>query len=92
MSIRITSVHLEGGTLHEHIARLRWKNRENGETGESTRSAIVTWIETKKGTAYVSEGGHLVHVGVVTPTHGPKHLRTYADKTWTNNLLSLPRF
>ncbi|MCL1029344.1 DUF3892 domain-containing protein [Serratia silvae] len=32
------------------------------------------------------------YIGVVTPTNGPKYLRTYADGKWNNNLLSLPLF
>lgn len=41
---------------------------------------MVTWIE----------GGNTVRVGVVNAT--PKYIRTYADGTWTDNLLALPRF
>jgi Protein of unknown function (DUF3892) len=35
--------------------------------------------------------GNRADVGVVTPTHGAKYLRTYADGVWTDNLLALPR-
>lgn len=93
MAIRITAVHLEGGTTHEHIQSLRWTNQSNGNTGQSTRAAIVAWIETQNGKAYVEEPpAKRVEVGVVTPAVGAKYLRTYADGEWNNNLLSLPRF
>lgn len=92
MSIRITAIRLSGGTQHEHITRLWWTDLDNGQTGDNSRAELVDWIENKGGTAFVDDGyGHRVSVLVVTPSSGPKYLRTYADGRWTNNLLSLPQ-
>jgi hypothetical protein len=91
MSIRITAVHLTGGTTHQHITRLWWINPANGKSDDSTRATIVSWIETENGKAYVDKDGHRADVAVVTPASGPKYLRTHADGVWTDNLLSLPR-
>ncbi|QSR28822.1 hypothetical protein CFH99_24675 [Nocardioides aromaticivorans] len=92
MAIRITAIRLSGGTQHEHITHLWWTNPGTGETGDSTRAAIVSWIENDGGKAYVEDNtGHRVNVLVVTPNYGAKYLRTYADGVATNNLLSLPR-
>lgn len=91
MSIRITAVRLTGGTTHQHITNLWWTNPANGKTGGNTRAEIVSWIEDENGKAYVEEAGGRVDVLVVTPTTGPKYLRTYADGVWANNLLELPR-
>jgi frataxin-like iron-binding protein CyaY len=67
--------------------------RRRCATGTSTKAEIVTWIETKNGKAYVEDRqGNRADVGVVTPATGPKYLRTYADGTWTDNLLALPQF
>jgi hypothetical protein len=91
MSIRITAIRLTGGNTHQHITRLWWTNPANGESGDNTRSEIVAWIQSENGKAYVEEAGRRVDVLVVTPTTGPKYLRTYADGVWANNLLELPR-
>ncbi|ANS66466.1 hypothetical protein SLINC_4242 [Streptomyces lincolnensis] len=51
------------------------------------------WIENKNIKAYTDDGrGNRADVGVVTPSHGAKYLRTHADGVWTNNLLELPEF
>lgn len=91
MSIQITAIRLSGGNRHEHIVRLWWSNPANGKTGDNRTAEIVQWMETKDGKAYVEDqSGNRVNVGVVTPVHGSKYLRTYADRVWTDNLLSLP--
>jgi len=91
MAIRITHVRLSGGTRHEHIVRLWWRNPSTGATGDNSRSELVKWIEDEDGKAYVEDSaGHRANVGVVTPASGPKYLRTYSDGVWTNNLLALP--
>ncbi|WP_420879640.1 DUF3892 domain-containing protein [Rhodococcus sp. (in: high G+C Gram-positive bacteria)] len=92
MAINITGIRLSGGTEHQHIVHLWWTNPSTGATGDNTRAQIVSWIEDKDGKAYVTDAkGNRVEVGVVTPTHGERYLRTYADRVWTNNLLALPR-
>lgn len=92
MAIRITHIHLSGGTTHEHITQLWWTNPASGTSGDNTRAEIVAWIENKDGKAYVQDPqGHRADVGVVTPQNGAKYLRTYADGVWTNNLLALPQ-
>jgi Protein of unknown function (DUF3892) len=92
MAIRITYIRLAGGSGHEHIVHLWWKDQGTNEPGNASRADVISWIEGKRGVAYVDdERGHVVSVGVVTPDRGPKYLRTYADAVWTDNLLSLPR-
>lgn len=85
--VYITSIHLEGGERHEHIAIVRWKNEQ--DSGQNTRSEMVKWIK-EGGKAYVSDGRNTVMVLVVEAT--PPYIRTYADGKWTDNLLALPRF
>jgi len=88
--IYITHVHMgTAGTGHEHIADVRWKNPNTGTTGASSTATMVDFIDNKEGDARV-QGPPDARVGTVTAT--PKHLRTYADKKWTNNLLDLPRY
>ena len=92
VAIRITDIRQEDGKGHEHIVRLWWTNPATGQDSNSTRAAIVSWIENENGKAYTEDGqGNRADVLVVTPTHGEKYLRTYADGRWTDNLLALPR-
>jgi hypothetical protein len=92
LTIRITAIRQSGGTGHEHITDLWWTNPASDTAGENTRAEIVEWIEGKNGTAYVEDSrGARADVGVITPQHGWKYLRTYADGRWTDNLLALPR-
>lgn len=92
MSIRITHIRLSGTPpTHERITDLKWVDISDGKTDSSTKAAIVEWIDGG-GTAYVGTGSTQVQVGVVRPTGTTPHLRTYADQTWTNNLLGLPEF
>ena len=86
--VQVTSVHMSGGTQHEHIAKVKWRDDKNS-TGESTRAEMVTFIEGG-GKAYVTDGTNTVYVGVVNAT--PKYIRTHADGKWTDNLLALPRY
>jgi hypothetical protein len=51
----------------------------------------VAWIDDN-GIAYVGSGVQQVRVGTVHPDNSPAYVRTYADKQWSNNLLSLPIF
>lgn len=89
--VYITAIHMTGGSGHEHIASVRWKDPADQATDHSTRSTMVDWIQNKGGDARVKDGsGHDVQVGVVDGR--PPYIRTYADKVWTDNLLALPRY
>lgn len=88
--VYITAIHLVGGSQNEHIAAVRWRNPESGQTGSSTKQVMVDWIEQEKGDARVQGSPRDSQVGVVNAT--PKYLRTYADGQWNNNLLALPQY
>jgi hypothetical protein len=93
VSIQITRTELsDGGTTHQHIARLWWTEPSTGKSGIWTRAELVAWIENKKGQAYTEDAvGHRADVLVRTPAQGPKHLQTQADGYWTDNLLALAK-
>jgi hypothetical protein len=91
--IEIRAIRLSGGSGHEHINSLQWRNTQTGATGQSTRQAIVEWLdESKANQAVVANNGTWVYVGVRRPKDGPPYLSTYADGDWTDNLLALPWF
>jgi hypothetical protein len=88
--IYIYAVHVAGGTSHEHISSVRWKDPDSGQTGQDSRAQMVGWI-TQGGAAYVcGGGGHMARVGVVNAT--TPYLRTHADGYWSDNLLALSRY
>ncbi|MDO8659134.1 MAG: DUF3892 domain-containing protein [Candidatus Parcubacteria bacterium] len=93
MSVRITCINKDGGNHqnpHEAISHLGWINEQTGETGKNTRLEMYDWIE-KGGEAYVRDAyGNTIRVGTAISSLGAKYVRTYADSTWTDNLLSLP--
>ncbi len=59
-----------------------------GDGWKATRDQVVAWIESKTHTFFTMSGGSRADVGVVNGEHG-KYLRTYANGTWNDNLLSL---
>ena len=88
--IYITAIHLPNGPGHEHIEFVRWQNPGTLETGQSTREAIVTWINRGDDLRVRNVTGHDVEVGVVNGE--PPYLRTYAGGVWTDSLLLLPHY
>ena len=88
--VYVTAIHQEGGSGHEHITSVQWRNPADGKTGESSKSEMVDWIKNKHGDARVTDGTNTVQIGVVDAS--PPYIRTYADGKWTDNLLALPRF
>jgi hypothetical protein len=70
---------------YEHITHL------GGDGWKWTREQVIYSIENGSNTFHVIDAaGHRSEVGVVAPTDGrSKHLRTYADGDWNNNLLAL---
>jgi hypothetical protein len=91
--IEITAIHQEGGEGHEHIASVKWRNTATSATGQSTRQAIVDWLnESKANQAVVANGSQWVYVGVVQSENGPPYIRTHTDGKPSDNLLALPPF
>ena len=90
--IEITSVHLVGGTDHQHISELKWKNTTTASEGASSRQQLVDWLTVQSNQAIVRSGAASAFVGVVRPVNGLPYVRTYEDGVWTDNLLALPRY
>lgn len=89
--IQVFAVHMEGGDEHPHIASVKWLNPGTAKLGTASRWGMVDWLEEGDShRAYVCDGRSIVEIGVVKGS--PSYIRTHADRKWTNNLLSLPRF
>lgn len=92
MSIEITHVRFNGlQKTHEAITHYKWRSRDNAGSGSNDKPSLVAWVDDN-GVAYVGTGSNEVRVGAVHPSSSPAYLRSYADKQWSNNLLSLPTF
>jgi hypothetical protein len=95
MGIRITCINKAGGwhdDPHCAISDLGWVNDADGKIGKSTRIAVYEWLkENSAHQAYVQDSyGNLAYLYPRENSGGTKFVQTYADKTWTDNLLALP--
>jgi len=94
MSIRITCISKDSGNhenSHTAIFSLGWINELDGTSGTSTRIQLYDWIKHQSGVAFVRDhAGSQAQVGVAVTERGTKYVRTYRDRVWTDNLLSLP--
>lgn len=95
MSIRITCINKSGGwheDPHAAISNLGWINEANNNTGKNTRIEVYDWLKANPSqNAYVLDRfGNKAYVSTRENSSGTKFLQTYADRVWTDNLLSLP--
>ena len=85
--VRVTCVQKTLSTgRYEHITHL------GGPRWLWTVAQVIESIERRTNTFYVVDdtSGKRAEVGVVKPSNGRAHVRTYADGLWNDNLLSLP--
>jgi Protein of unknown function (DUF3892) len=80
-----------GGTLHEHIVKVKGRSG-NGGTFENSVSEIVQMIESGRYSFVVTNGTKPAEVRVRVSPSGRKYIQTVADGVWSNNLLALPTF
>ena len=92
MAVRIIAIRKDHGNHynpHEAVSHYKWLNEQSGESKIADRPSMVAWVE-RGNRAYVSDNRGTVDCQVNTSVHGTKFLQTYADRRWTDNLLSLP--
>ena len=86
----ITAISLTNKVLAIDSIALYYFEGRNGETSEwFTKQRGVAHVSAYPDTVYVSGGGTTTYVGVVANGSSP-YLRTKADGTVSDNLLSLP--
>jgi hypothetical protein len=89
--IEITAVRLEAGTTHEHITDVQWATAS--AAGRMGRQPLIDWLNaSSEHQAVVAHDREYVPMLVVEPFERAPYVRTYADGTWRNDLLGLPRF
>lgn len=94
MAIRITCINKDSG-YHENpnlaITHLGWINEQTRSTGKYTRLEMYNWVKDENGDAYVTDTyGNKAKVITAETYNGTKYLKTEADSSTKNNLLSLP--
>ena len=87
--VYLNEIHMSGRAGHQHVTAVRWRNPSTGACGNSTRTEMVKWIQNG-GKVYLRYGKADVKVSVVKAN--PPYLRSHADGTWNDNLLTLPRY
>jgi hypothetical protein len=95
MSVRITCI-TKDDTNNENrytaISELGWKNESTGNTGRASRLEMYNWIKFKGGSAYVKDSSNnTAYLMTAETNRGTQYVKTIADETKTDNLLSLPR-
>ncbi|WNG28435.1 DUF3892 domain-containing protein [Cystobacter fuscus] len=71
---------------HEGITHI---GGPGGNGWKWTVAAVIASIRAKTNTFYTLVDGKRADIGIVEGKNGD-YLRTYADRTWNDNLLSLP--
>lgn len=94
MAVQITCIKKDNGN-HENpyvaISELGWINNSTGETGRATRLQMYDFVLNSANLAFVRDrNGNNARVIPAKTTLGTKYVKTVADRTTTDNLLSLP--
>jgi len=89
VTVYVTAISPSSISGHEAIQSVRWLDSSNSTSKTMSKAQAVEWV--KKGYAlYVAGESGPVEVRVVNAD--PPYLRTVADNTYTDNLLTLPRY
>lgn len=88
--LKVTCINKSNRTdVHEKIISIGGVHPDNTRWKQSQESAIRN-IEDSKYSFYVISNGKRTNVIVAISAYGHKYLKTQADSTTSNNLLSLP--
>lgn len=93
MTVQIICANKPSGNLHdphEAISNYGWID-ENGARGITARQDMVNWLKLLGNAAYVADRlGNRIPCYWRTSARGVEFLQTYADGTYTDNLVNLP--
>lgn len=96
-TIKCVGKRMSGGPGHEHIAYLWWVkcegNQESTERGNCTREQMVEYIEANGDNSVWCPDRNPAVPGAWVHVHSNgriKYVQTVADRSKTDNLLSLP--
>ena len=91
--ISITAVQFDNSGLrdHWHLRRVRWRDPESNEQGESSVAEVVGLLRAHT-LVYVSDDLFDRSAGVRVVDAVPAYIRSWAHGRWGNDLLALPAF
>ena len=89
MAVYVTAITPAGASQHEHIAGVWWLDSENSTSNQMSTAQAIEWIRDGN-KLWVAGTTGAAEVQIVNAQ--PPYLRTVADNSYTDNLLSLPRF
>lgn len=90
LELKVTCINKSNRTdVHEKIISIGGVNPDNTRWKQSQEIAIRN-IEDNKYSFYVISNGKRTNVIVAISAYGHNYLKTQADSTTSNNLLSLP--
>jgi hypothetical protein len=87
--IYVTAIKPSTASTYKGITHYRWLNSADGKAGTSDRASMIKFLDEKKTAQVAGEDGTST-LGVFEH-EGTRYVRTYADKSWNNNLESLPK-
>ena len=92
MAFRITCINKDNGN-HENpnvaITHLGWVNESNGNSGKSTRLDMYEFIKNGGQAFVMDSAGNKAYLITAETASGTKYVKTKADSTERNNLLTL---
>ena len=88
--IEVTAIKLAHTKGYPFISHLQWRDTKTNKNGESSRQALIDYVRLYPNRVYV-QGLRAISFLTVVEARTP-FLRTRADRTITDNLLSLPRY
>lgn len=83
-------VNATGENDYTRISHLCWINPANNGRGRHSRNAIYDFIHDQHGDARIRHGGSESILEALITSVGTKYVRSKADDTTADNLLSLP--
>ncbi|GAA1622536.1 hypothetical protein [Leucobacter chromiireducens] len=91
MSIEITHVRYGSTPKSEQtISQVQWRDTASSASGEMGKHALIVWLESQKGAAFVGNGASRAAVDVVQGS--PKYVRARGSNAQAATLTGLPEF
>ncbi|WP_087012144.1 hypothetical protein [Leucobacter sp. 7(1)] len=91
MSIEITHVRYGSTPKSEQtISQVQWRDTASNASGEMGKHALIVWLESQKGAAFVGDGAARSSVDVVQAS--PKYVRARGSAAGAATLTELPEF
>jgi hypothetical protein len=94
MSVRIICINKDSGNhenRHTAISYLGWTEESTGKGGKISRDDMYKFITEEGGSAYVKDSrGDIAYLIGAKTARGTKYVKTVADETKADNLLTLP--